>query len=708
MQPPIDKEACFSSAKSKFNDGEYRGAIPHLVRLLRDDSYHVRALSNIGACLFQMGHYHAAKKYLERALSADPCHHQARLNLANTLYALGDYAAADSAFREAIQNENDNEAAWQGRFECCFALALIDECRRILRDWPPSLQDRQKYYLANALLLRREGKDTEALRVLQRAARSTHAPAEVYAWMAEILLASHRLQDGLAMAEKAISIQPDNIFYLCMKANIFYILSDVEKCSESFAAAARVCPQSAALLLNQHLLFPVIPASSQQIDACRLRFLDGLAIAESTPDLELIYQHPIALHTFTLAYHNRNDRVLLERYSSLMQRLANPLLSELEKSYGRRDQSCSASTTKSDKIRIGFLSRYFYGHSNTMAFQGLIRLIDRRQFEVVLIHVFGGRDDNVRAELNSFADQVINLPNDLNSIYMQLHSLEITILYFTDLGMTPYDFLFPLFRASPIQITGWGIPHTSGNSCVDYYISSEDIEPAGADDLYTEKLIRLPGGLPCCFYAESLEIPEFGREYFFLPYHCKLVGCLQSLHKLHPDFDHLLEGIAVQNPEVIFVFVEDAYERSTELFLNRLTLSAPSAKEQIIVLKTMGRGEYQALSKCMDLLLDPIYYGSGITFFEAVLAGTPVITLEGEYLRSRVVASGYREMGIYNAPIASTSLEYVQIVHDLLEDDSKRESLRKQILYQRHRVVNRSDYVRHFEDFCLEVTCRMS
>ena len=108
----------------------------------------------------------------------------------------------------------------------------------------------------------------------------------------------------------------------------------------------------------------------------------------------------------------------------------------------------------------------------------------------------------------------------------------------------------------------------------------------------------------------------------------------------------------------------------------------------------------------MDLLLDPIYYGSGITFFESVIAGTPVVTLEGDYLRSRVVASGYREMGIYNPPIAMTSLQYIQIVHDLIEDDSKRESLRKQILHQRHRVINRADYVRHFEDFCLEVTRR--
>jgi protein O-GlcNAc transferase len=108
----------------------------------------------------------------------------------------------------------------------------------------------------------------------------------------------------------------------------------------------------------------------------------------------------------------------------------------------------------------------------------------------------------------------------------------------------------------------------------------------------------------------------------------------------------------------------------------------------------------------MDVVLDPIYYGSGITFFEAVLVGTPIVTLEGSYLRSRVVASGYREMGVYDAPIASSHEEYARLVHDMLEDDKKRNELRRQILFQRHRIVNRADYVRHFEDFCLTATGR--
>ncbi len=71
-----------------------------------------------------------------------------------------------------------------------------------------------------------------------------------------------------------------------------------------------------------------------------------------------------------------------------------------------------------------------------------------------------------------------------------LHGLGLDIIYFTDLGMTPYDFFYPMFRSAPIQVTGWGVPHTSGMKDIDYYISAKDIEPDDSESLYTEKLVN--------------------------------------------------------------------------------------------------------------------------------------------------------------------------------------------------------------------------
>jgi protein O-GlcNAc transferase len=696
------QERLYIRAKNCFDANDYSHAIVALRELLYDQDYKVKALANIGACLYHLKHYQAALKYLNKALAAEPDFLPARFNLANSLFALGNYQEAGVLYGHVIEGDPGNDSAYQGKFDSLLLRGETDGCEIVLEEWHKQLPESKGVYLARALLLRNVGKNSEAIKALQGILVNDPDNATVHALISEILVDINRHEDALTYSNQAIRLNPENIGYHCSKANIHYLLSQVPECAEAFAKALAIHPSSASLLLNQYLLFPIVPASSEEIERCRSKFLEGLSLVENNHQMELILQHPIALHTFSLAYHNHNDRLLLERYMELMKRLADPHLRQFTSS--RKALSDVGAKSQDGKVRIGFLSRYFYGHSNTMAFQGLIRHLNRDKFVVVLIHAAYSRNDRVQADLNACCDEVIDLSNNIQEIYHTLLELSLDILYFTDMGMSPYDFLLPMIRACKIQITGWGIPHTSGNRDVDYYLSAEGLEPADADKHYTEKLIRLPGGLPCCFLAEPEEVLSLPREYFFLPSNCQLIGCLQSLHKIHPDFDLVMEEIAKQNPDAIFVFVEDAISHSTELFLNRLSRQAPAVRDQSLFLRIMGREEYQALCRCMDLLLDPIYYGSGITFFEAGLVGTPIITLEGSNLRSRTVCSGYREMGLNDAPVVSTISEYVSLASDLLSKPKQLEKLRNEILNKNHLLFNRMDFVRNCEKFFLSIT----
>ena len=692
-------EELYNQAKQSFHDRKYSEAIILLRGLLRSSAYRARALASIGASLFHLRHYKAAQKYLIRALAIESDLEHAQFNLANTLLVLGEHEEALSIFSHITTANPENDEAWRRSFDVLLFQDNTSCCQDHVDNWSRHLPASQNLAISQARLLRKQGRQTEAICVLRSALFACPSSSRLYALMGEILLELKRLDDALPYIDKAIELDPLDIGYYCIKANIHYFMSQVNECSASYSKALILSPKSAVLYLNAHLLFPIVPASSSEIQACRDQFVTGLTVAESSLDLELVLEHPIALHTFPLAYHNKNDRPLLERYANLMKQLAKPLLLQL--GMPAKLELPTDLISDDNKIRIGFLSRFFCGHSNTLAFEGLIRHLNRLKFKVVLIHAPGSTIDNVQIELNSCCDEVIYLSNNFSEVYRTLHGLCLDILYFTDMGMCSYDFLLPFMRSCKIQLTGWGIPHTSGNPDIDYYISADGIEPESPDDHYTEKLIRLPGGLPCCFLVDDLEVASFTREYFFLPSHCQLIGCLQSLHKLHPDFDLVLEDIAKNNPESIFVFVEDSIGQSTERFITRLSNNAPNVREQSLFLKVMGRGEYQALCKCMDILLDPIYYGSGITFFEAALAGTPIVTLDGDFLRSRVVASGYREIELENAPISSTVAEYVSITTELLRNDSRRNALKSSLKRRRHRLFNRFDFVRSFESFCM-------
>jgi predicted O-linked N-acetylglucosamine transferase (SPINDLY family) len=207
--------------------------------------------------------------------------------------------------------------------------------------------------------------------------------------------------------------------------------------------------------------------------------------------------------------------------------------------------------------------------------------------------------------------------------------------------------------------------------------------------------------------SERLEFYEVPRSYFMLPEGAPIFGCLQSLYKLHPHFDTALEQLALANPEAAFVFVENAKAGVTQRFLERVKVTAPHFHEQLVMLAMMNRLQFIALSHCIDVLLDPFFYCSGITFYESTYVGTPTVTLEGRFLRSRFVAAAYRLMGVSNPPIAHSLSEYVDIATRLISNrevlDQLRQELRQKAAAHLYDDLN---YVRGFEAFCEEAMVR--
>ncbi len=689
----------YRRAQALYTAGCYREAIPYLNRIRTNELYGIRANSNIGSCLLMMGYIRPAQRYIDRALRQDPTYIPALLNRAKAFEAQQQHAEVQEVCQDILDRNPDEEEAWM---HWVMSLSVTHEDASALQQvkrWQSQLPNSFLAHLLEGELLFGQGSYNEAIAAYGEALRINPNAEKAYFDLSVVMLKLEHHAASLKYLDKAISLNPEAISYWSRKAQILWLMARSNEASDWFGKAYSMQPESATLFLNQHLLLPSIPGSGEEIDLARKRFVQGLELAENTTSLKLDFLDVAIPHTFTLAYHNRDDRALIERYISLMRNLAEPLLSKhSDLDHPLRHKKAGG---HSGRLRIGFLSQFFSWHSNTIAFEGLIRYLDRQLFEVVIIHSAKSKRDDFRDSLDALCDQAIQLSTDYGESFDTLHSLSLDIIFFTDIGMSSYEFILPFIGSAPIQMTGWGVPQTSGIREIDYYVSAAELEPEGAEDSYTETLVRLPGGLPCFFPTTGMHFCPLPRDYFLLPSNDTLVGCLQSLHKLHPDFDNILERIAQQNPEVAFIFVEDRIEARTSAFLERLSRTAPSVHQKCLMLAHMSRGEYHSLCHCIDLLLDPIYFGSGITFFEASFVGTPIISLEGEYLRSRVVACGYREMGIDDMPIASTIEDYVELATQLVTDPERRNRMRESILSHNHRIFNRMDYIRNFEQFCL-------
>ena len=563
-----------------------------------------------------------------------------------------------------------------------------------------------RYPLAQGRLLLAQGQAQQSMVALQRCLALQEGCIEALTEAAKCAQALEQPELMLAIAQRLCRLEPHTAAHHALEGLSLWQLDRYEEGQESLQRAASLAPANLIQRLNAAIPVWRIPpaggsqqAAARQVVAVTAELLRSLERGEpwradgGEPLLPLVY---------FLAYSPLNMRELLEPFYRMLHAGFAPLRRRLraaEQPMRQRLPPAPDGGPGERRIRLGLLSANFHAHSNLQAFAGLIHHLDRGRFELILIHSSTTVVDQAQLEVNGLADQVVYLHADLRHTEQLLRSLDLDILFFTDRGFGCHDFMLPDLRTCPIQLTGWGVPHTSGLASIDYYLSSAWLEGPVHQEEYSEQLVLLDG-LPGCLMAKDLNFRVLDRSYFFLPEDRVVLGCLQNFWKIHPDFDLILERIARRLPEVLFVFVDCGIDSANQRFQERLARRAPRASEQTLFLARCPTADFLSLCDCLDLQLDTPYYGAGVTAYLSMYVGTPIATFSGRRLRDRTVAGIYRYLEIEGAPVAASIPEYVEQVVELACDPDRRLALKKATVASAHRLYDNQEYVRSFERFC--------
>ena len=224
-------------------------------------------------------------------------------------------------------------------------------------------------------------------------------------------------------------------------------------------------------------------------------------------------------------------------------------------------------------------------------------------------------------------------------------------------------------------------------------MSSELLETADADAHYSEQLVRLPllgtyferpvvsllSGMalatgwqsePAASAVPLTEERKAERHSYLCP---------QTLFKFHPDFDEVLAGILSADPLAEIVLLEGRVEHWTNQLQQRFEKTLPGGTRRVRFLPALPRDEFLNLLADADVVLDPLHFGGGHTSYEALAVGTPVVTLPGEYLRSRITQALYRKMGFMEL-IVATPQQYIAMAVHLGIDSAERRRISNRIL----------------------------
>jgi len=355
-----------------------------------------------------------------------------------------------------------------------------------------------------------------------------------------------------------------------------------------------------------------------------------------------------------------------------------------------------------ERVRVGVVSSFFRRHSNwKIPIKGWINHLDRSRFKIFGYHIGTKHDaetDVAAAICDRFVDRVLTVEGCRREILSDAPH----ILIYPGLLMDPISVQLAAQRLARVQCTSWGHPETSGIPTLDYYLSSDLMEPQTATEHYTEKLIRLPN---LSIYYEPIETKpvSMSRAELGLRSDATVFWSGQPLFKYLPQFDHVFANIANLTSNSQFVFLQHTgLQRITELFKHRLDRAFATvglkASNHCVFLERLSSDRFVAAIGHCDVLLDSIGWSGCNSLLESLAHNLPIVTTPGPLMRGRHGAAILRMMGITDT-IADTVETYISIAARLANHPDERRALSRKIAERKHRLYHDRACISALEGF---------
>ncbi|MFI8751699.1 glycosyltransferase [Vreelandella lionensis] len=362
----------------------------------------------------------------------------------------------------------------------------------------------------------------------------------------------------------------------------------------------------------------------------------------------------------------------------------------------KAERKKAKSTDPRRRLRIGMLSSGLRIHPVGNMITSALEYLPESQFELIaysLSHINDKRAQRLRKRFDEW-NAVIHLSDE--DLAERIRQDDIDILF--DLcGHSEGHRLLAVAEEPAPLIIKWvgGLINTTGPSAIDYLISDSVETPEGIDNLYIEKLIRMPDDYICYLPAENnppvRALPAQKNGYITL-------GCFNNPSKLNAQIIAHWAEIMHQLPGSKLFLKGSQYEGEEFIEQTQNQFAVHGIAPDRLIMEAFSPHFFllDAYNR-VDIALDPWPYSGGLTTCEALLMGVPVVTMPGPTFAGRhsathLVNAGFPEL------VTESWEQYCQQVLELAGDLESlaaiRKGLRKQLLASP--VCDAPRFAKHF------------
>ncbi len=525
-------------------------------------------------------------------------------------------------------------------------------------------------------------------------------------------------EDAVACFRKALAIDPENAFAYNNIGNMYYITGRRDLAKTNLKKAVELKPDYLEALNN----LGIVHQFSGEIDKAIACYRKVIEQDESSEDAfrNLVHQLQYACAWDEVAHlspelDRRTDASIAigkkcaESPFENISRHDDPLRNmAVAKSWAENMIADAAvrfefagRKNREKRITIGYLSVDFRNHAVAHLILGMIRRHDRNRFRIVCASY--GKNDNspYRKRFETDADKFIDIERmSLQKGAEALYKEEVDIL--VDLtGHTGNNRMgICALKPAPVQVSWLGFPGTSGAAYMDYIITDHIVTPESNAPHYSEKFVLMPH----CYLITDDEQPvsekTFTRRELDLPENAMVYCSFNGAYKIEAVMFDIWMNILLQTPGSVLWLASPSGIAKRNLQREAVKRGV-SADRLIFSRKMKSKADHLARIKAADLILDTRLYNGHASTIDALWAGTPVLTLQGNHFASRVASSILLAAALPEL-ITHDLTEYQTLAVEFGRNPGKLEQIRDTLRNHRKNVplFDTNGFVRSLESAC--------
>ena len=670
---------------SQIDSGDKEAAEATLRKALTIEPRSAEAHCNYGVALFELKRFEDARAAYEKAVQLKPRYSTALNNLGNAWKHLGNPEKALEFYGKAIEIDRTNADAWANCGSAHIMLSRFPEAERFLTE-ALRLNPRSVEALCNMGRLDMLNRNYTAARTrieLAIAIRPDTPDALIQrGWL---LLAYGKLEAAYQACEAALALAPSAPLVLIAGAETARMAGHSVRAAELAEQILKQTPKDQAALS----LLGSCMAAWGDAQGALSKYDEAIAIA---PDYEAAIANKIFVLDFLpdadFAVHQAARRWWWDHIGQYLPRCK---LDRIDLDPERR-------------IRVGYVSSDFRSHSVAFSVLPIFRAHDHERFTIVAYHC-SLENDNVTADVRSLMDEWVDaaeLSNEQLADRIMADRIDILV----DLsGYTAGNRLAVFARKpAPVQVSAWGHPTGTGIPLIDYVLADPVSIPEDVRSIHAEEIVDLP----CVITVSPVELPVSPAPSQTNGY--VTFGVFNRIEKISDDSIALWERILSALPDARLVvkhsMIDDAEVRTS---LMERFVAHGIAAERVTCLGRTGRDDHLLAFADVDISLDPFPQNGGVSTWESLYMGVPVVTRLGKTVSGRVGGAILTSVGLTEF-VASNPDDYVAIALHWARNPEKLAILRRDL---RERIANSDSgnpvrycrklealYRRFWQDYC--------